>query len=85
MSSWEVVQSVTPTITTGGHYQSARVTAYEFNGANAGGKHMSEEGIKHEFSAPIIPQQNVIVERKNRTLQEMARVELHAKEIPVKL
>ncbi|XP_057418198.1 uncharacterized protein LOC130712379 [Lotus japonicus] len=31
------------------------------------------EGISHEFSAPITPQQNVIVERKNRTLQESTR------------
>jgi len=27
------------------------------------------EGIKHEFSSPITPQQNGVVERKNRTLQ----------------
>ncbi|KAA0059174.1 F5J5.1 [Cucumis melo var. makuwa] len=31
------------------------------------------EGIHHEFAAPITPQQNCVVERKNRTLQEMAR------------
>ncbi|TYJ99745.1 F5J5.1 [Cucumis melo var. makuwa] len=31
------------------------------------------EGIHHEFAAPITPQQNGVVERKNRTLQEMAR------------
>ncbi|GAA0154055.1 hypothetical protein LIER_12146 [Lithospermum erythrorhizon] len=42
------------------------------------------EGIKHEFLAPITPQQNEIVERKNRTIREMARVMLHAKKIPVK-
>ena len=29
-------------------------------------------GISHEFSAPKTPQQNRVVERKNRTLQEMA-------------
>ncbi|GAA0168893.1 hypothetical protein LIER_23496 [Lithospermum erythrorhizon] len=28
----------------------------------------SKEGIKHEYSAPITPQQNDIVERKNKTL-----------------
>jgi transposase InsO family protein len=27
-----------------------------------------EEGIKHEFSSPYTPQQNGVVERKNRTL-----------------
>ena len=40
------------------------------------------ERIAHEFSAPITPQQNGIVERKNRTLQEMARVMLLAKDLP---
>ncbi|GAA0163499.1 hypothetical protein LIER_43650 [Lithospermum erythrorhizon] len=29
----------------------------------------SSEGIKHEFLAPITPQQNGIVQRKNRTIQ----------------
>jgi transposase InsO family protein len=32
-----------------------------------------EEGIKHEFSSPYTPQQNGVVERKNRTLLDMAR------------
>jgi len=40
------------------------------------------EGIKHEFSSPITPQQNGVVERKNRTLQEFTRVMLHAKNLP---
>ena len=44
----------------------------------------TQEGIKHEFSAPITPQQNEIVERKNRTIQEMAKVMLHAKKVPTK-
>lgn len=39
-------------------------------------------GIAHEFSAPKTPQQNGVVERKNRTLQAMARVMLHAKDVP---
>ncbi|GAA0161779.1 hypothetical protein LIER_18015 [Lithospermum erythrorhizon] len=43
-----------------------------------------EEGIKHEYSSPITPQQNGIVERKNRTLQEMARVMIHANQLPIK-
>ncbi|XP_062103421.1 uncharacterized protein LOC133814482 [Humulus lupulus] len=38
-------------------------------------------GIAHEFSAPKTPQQNGVVERKNRTLQEMARVMLCGKKI----
>jgi len=41
-----------------------------------------DEGIKHEFSSPITPRQNGVVERKNRTLQESARVMLHAKHLP---
>jgi hypothetical protein len=32
-----------------------------------------EEGIKHEFSAPYTPQQNGVVERKNRMIIEKAR------------
>ncbi|CAJ2661891.1 unnamed protein product [Trifolium pratense] len=42
------------------------------------------EGIAHEFSSPITPQQNGVVERKNRTLQESVRVMLHAKNLPYK-
>jgi transposase InsO family protein len=29
---------------------------------------LEDEGIKHEFSSPYTPQQNGVVERKNRTL-----------------
>jgi hypothetical protein len=39
-------------------------------------EYLEEEGIKHEFSAPYIPQQNGVVERKNRTLIDMARTML---------
>jgi len=45
-------------------------------------EYFSDEGIKHEFSSPIIPQQNGVVERMNMTLQESARVMLHAKHLP---
>jgi transposase InsO family protein len=37
---------------------------------------LEEEGIKHEFSTPYTPQQNSVVERKNRTLIDMARTML---------
>jgi transposase InsO family protein len=37
---------------------------------------LEEEGIKHEFSSPYTPQQNSVVERKNRTLLDMARTML---------
>jgi transposase InsO family protein len=36
-------------------------------------EYIGEEGIKQEFSAPYTPQQNDAVERKNRTLIDMAR------------
>jgi len=36
-----------------------------------------KQGIIHEFSSPRTPQQNGVVERKNRTLQEMARTMMH--------
>ena len=34
-----------------------------------------------EFSAPITPQQNGVIERKNRIIQEMARAMLHNKDV----
>ena len=37
--------------------------------------------ISQEFSAPITPQQNGVVERKNRVIQEMARAMLHNKDV----
>jgi transposase InsO family protein len=37
---------------------------------------LEDEGIKHEFSSPYTPQQNGVVERKNRTLLDMARTML---------
>ena len=38
-------------------------------------------GISQEFSAPITPQQNGVVERKNKVIQEMARAMLHNKDV----
>jgi hypothetical protein len=37
---------------------------------------LEEEGIKHEFSSSYTPQQNGVVERKNRTLLDKARTML---------
>ena len=34
---------------------------------------LSEEGIRHQYSAGYIPQQNGVAERKNQTLMDMAR------------
>jgi transposase InsO family protein len=43
---------------------------------------LEEEGIKHEFSSPCTPQQNDVVERKNRTLLDMARTMLDEYKTP---
>ena len=36
-------------------------------------KFCEKEGIEHQLTAPYTPQQNGVVERKNRTLMEMTR------------
>jgi hypothetical protein len=41
-----------------------------------------EHDVDQQFSAPRVPQQNVIVERKNRTLVEMARMMLDEHRTP---
>jgi transposase InsO family protein len=38
---------------------------------------LDEEGIKHVFLAPYIPQQNGMIKRKNRTLIKMTRTMLN--------
>jgi transposase InsO family protein len=43
---------------------------------------LEDEGIKHEFSSPYTPQQNGVVERKNRTLLDMARIMLDEYKTP---
>jgi transposase InsO family protein len=43
---------------------------------------LEDEGIKHEFSSPYTPQQNCVVERKNRTLLDMARTMLDEYKTP---
>jgi hypothetical protein len=43
---------------------------------------LEEEGIKHEFSSPYTTQQNGVVERKNRTILDMARTMLDEYKIP---
>ena len=40
-----------------------------------------KSSISQEFSTPITPQQNGVVERKNKIIQEMARVMLHNKDV----
>ena len=41
----------------------------------------TRSGISQEFSASISPQQNDVVERKNRIIQEMARAILYNKDV----
>src|SRR5262249_15937368 len=41
-----------------------------------------DNGISHQFSAPRTPQQNGVVERKNRTLIDMARTMLCESNLP---
>ena len=41
----------------------------------------TRSGISQEFSAPITPQQNGVVERKNRIIQEMVKAMLHNKDM----
>jgi transposase InsO family protein len=45
-------------------------------------EYLEEEGIKHEFSAPYTPQQNGVVERKNRMLIDMVRTMLGVYKTP---
>ena len=42
----------------------------------------NDHGMHQEFSSPKTPQQNGIVEWKNRAVQEMTRVMLHNKKMP---
>ena len=42
----------------------------------------NDQGTHQEFSSPKTPQQNGIVEWKNRVVQEMPRVMLHNKKLP---
>jgi transposase InsO family protein len=57
--------------------------------SNRGGYFMSrdfkefcdEHGIKREYTIPRTPQQNGVVERQNRTVQEMARSMMNEKNI----
>ena len=47
-------------------------------------KFCNMNGLKHEFSAHKTPQQNEVVVKKNITLQEMAKVMLNVRNVPIK-
>lgn len=42
----------------------------------------AENGIYHDLPAPITPQQNGVVERKNKTLVDIARLFLIESNLP---
>ncbi|GJR05272.1 retrovirus-related pol polyprotein from transposon TNT 1-94 [Tanacetum coccineum] len=48
------------------------------------GEFCNTNSITHNFSAPRTPQSNGVVERKNRTLQEMSRTMLNEQSLPQK-
>ena len=58
-----------------------------------GGKYISNEfgsfckdaGIKRELTTPYNPQQNGVVERKNRIIMEAVKTMIHDKDIPMHL
>ncbi|GJR80526.1 retrovirus-related pol polyprotein from transposon TNT 1-94 [Tanacetum coccineum] len=54
----------------------------EFDNEVQFGKYCDLNGTSHNFSAPRTPQSNGVVERKNRTLQEMSRTMLNEQFIP---
>ncbi|KAI5003657.1 hypothetical protein ZWY2020_030817 [Hordeum vulgare] len=61
------------------HMRSDNGTEFKNTGLD---DYLDELGITHELSAPYTPQQNGVVERKNRTLVEMARTMLEEYHTP---
>lgn len=48
-------------------------------------KYCKEMGITRHYTVPYTPQQNGVVERRNRTVMEMVRSMMKEKELPAKL
>ena len=63
------------------HIRSDNGTEFKNTGLDT---YLDTLGITHEFSAPYTPQQNGFVERKNKTLIEMARSMLGENKTPRK-
>jgi len=55
----------------GGEFQNAKFERF-----------CEKHGISHSFSAPRTPQQNGVVKRKNRSLEELARTMLNESKLP---
>src|SRR3954467_5738613 len=62
------------------HIRSDNDTEFKNTGVQ---EFLDEMGITHELSAPYTPQQNGVVERKNRTLIKMARTMLAEYDTPL--
>ncbi|GJY01647.1 retrovirus-related pol polyprotein from transposon TNT 1-94 [Tanacetum coccineum] len=56
----------------------------EFDNEVQFGEFCNANGITHNFPAPRTPQSNGVVERKNRTLQDMSRTMLNEQSLPQK-
>ncbi|GJY16060.1 retrovirus-related pol polyprotein from transposon TNT 1-94 [Tanacetum coccineum] len=56
----------------------------EFDNEVQFGEFCNANGITHNFPAPRTPQSNGVVERKNKTLQEMSRIMLNEQSLPQK-
>ncbi|GJZ75535.1 retrovirus-related pol polyprotein from transposon TNT 1-94 [Tanacetum coccineum] len=54
----------------------------EFDNEVQFGEFCNANDITHNFSAPCTPQSNGVVERKNRTLQEISRAMLNEQSLP---
>ena len=61
------------------HIRSDNGTEFKNSGLD---DYLDELGITHELSAPYTPQQNSVVEHKNKTLAEMARTMLDEYKTP---
>ncbi|GKA25653.1 retrovirus-related pol polyprotein from transposon TNT 1-94 [Tanacetum coccineum] len=70
----------------GNRYTLVSVDDYsrEFDNEVQFGEFCNANGITHNFSAPRTPQSIGVVERKNRTLQEMCRTMLNEQSLPQK-
>ena len=67
------------------HIEKKIKTFQSDNGTEFTSNECKDSGIKRELSTPYNPQQNGIVERKNRMIMEVARAMLHDQDLPMHL